>query len=69
MSAPTDILTQTTDIDVDDGASMRGYLARPAAGALAGVIVAGELFGISAHVRDVCERLAGLGYAALVPDL
>ncbi len=28
-----------------------------------------ELFGLSAHVRDVCERLAGLGYLALAPDL
>lgn len=46
------------------------YVARPAAaGPFSGVIVAGELFGLSAHVRDVCERLAELGYLALAPDL
>src|SRR4051794_7892108 len=28
-----------------------------------------ELFGVSAHVRDVCERLAAHGHVALAPDL
>ena len=28
-----------------------------------------ELFGISAHVRAVCERLAAAGFVALAPDL
>jgi len=28
-----------------------------------------ELFGLSAHVRDVCEQLAALGFVALAPDL
>lgn len=70
MDPRTDILTHTTEIDGDGGASMGGYVARPAAHApRPGVIVAGELFGLSAHVRDVCERLAGLGYHALAPDL
>jgi len=70
MTRRTDILTHTAEIDVDHAAPMRAYVARPAEDARpAGVIVAGELFGISAHVRDVCERLAGLGYLALAPDL
>jgi carboxymethylenebutenolidase len=28
-----------------------------------------ELFGVDAAVRDVCDRLAGLGFVALAPDL
>lgn len=49
---------------------MRGYLARPARpGPSPGVLVGMELFGISGHVREVCDRLAGLGYVVLAPDL
>ena len=33
------------------------------------MLVAHELFGVTMHVREVCERLAGLGYYALAPDL
>lgn len=70
MTPRTDILTHTTEIQTDHGARMRAYVARPAEHRRSvGVIVAGELFGISAHVRDICERLAGLGYLVLAPDL
>jgi carboxymethylenebutenolidase len=62
------ILTERVAIPVAD-ATMGAYLARPAEEEpAAGVIVGMELFGVSAHVRDVCERLARRGYAALAPD-
>lgn len=49
---------------------MSAYLARPAVGGpFPGVVVAMELFGVDAAVRDVCDRLAGLGFTALAPDL
>jgi len=74
VTAPKDILTHTVDIDIDididDGTTMRGYVARPTEpGPHPGVVVAMELFGLSAHVREVCERLAALGFVALAPDL
>jgi carboxymethylenebutenolidase len=70
VSGPVRVLTQTVQIPVPDAPPMGGYLARPATdGTPPGVIVGMELFGISAHVRDVCDRLAGLGYLALAPDL
>jgi carboxymethylenebutenolidase len=28
-----------------------------------------EAFGLTAHIKEICERLAGAGYAALAPDL
>jgi carboxymethylenebutenolidase len=64
-----DVLTEHVQMRVGDGTVMGGYLARPA-GLEAGpaVLVAHELFGVTAHVRDVCERLAGRGYVALAPD-
>jgi len=70
MTAPKNILTHTVDIDVDGGTTMRGYVARPTGpGPYPGVVVAMELFGVSAHVREVCEQLADLGFVALAPDL
>ncbi len=70
MTAPKNILTHSVEIDVDDGTTMGGYVARPTApGPHPGVVVAMELFGLSAHVRDVCEQLATLGFVALAPDL
>ncbi len=47
-----------------------GYLARPRGdGPFDGVVVGMELFGVTAHVRAVCDRLAGLGLLAYAPDL
>jgi carboxymethylenebutenolidase len=64
-----DVLTERVEVPVGDGSTMGGYLARPAAGGPhPGVLVAHELFGVTAHIRDVCERLAGRGYLALAPD-
>jgi len=70
MTAPKNILTHTVDIAVGDGTTMGGYVARPTGpGPHPGVVVGMELFGVSAHVRDVCEQLAALGFVALAPDL
>src|SRR4051794_16264420 len=63
------ILTERVILPVG-GTRMGAYLARPTEEApRAGVIVGMELFGVTAHVRDVCERLARHGYAALAPDV
>ena len=34
-----------------------------------GVIVLQEAFGVNAHIKGVCRRVAGLGYAAYAPEL
>lgn len=65
-----EILTERVEIPVADGSRMGAYVARPAEpGPHPGVLVGMELFGVSAHVRDVCERLAMEGYVAAAPDL
>lgn len=70
MIGPRRVLTESVHIPVPAGPPMGGYLARPDTdGPLLGVLVGMELFGVSAHVRDVCDRLAELGYLALAPDL
>ncbi len=50
-------------------AAFRIYRAQPAATPRAAVIVLMEAFGLTAHMRDICQRLADEGYLALAPDL
>ena len=45
------------------------YVARPKApGRHAAVIVVNEVFGIHDYIKDICRRLAKLGYVAVAPD-
>jgi carboxymethylenebutenolidase len=65
-----EIRTEHVDLNVDDGTTMRAYVARPAAaGAYPGLIVGQEAFGVNAHIRDVTERFARQGYVAIAPEL
>jgi carboxymethylenebutenolidase len=53
-----------------DGAETHGYLASPAGnGTAPGVVVIQEWWGLNDQIKGVAERLAALGYRALVPDL
>lgn len=48
---------------------MAAYLARPVGpGRRPAVLVGFEMFGITAYVRGIADRLAGAGYVAMVPD-
>jgi carboxymethylenebutenolidase len=63
-------LTATDVTFPANGVSGSGYLVRPADGAIhPGVIVIQEWWGLDAHIRDVAERLARVGFVALAPDL
>lgn len=53
-----------------DGQSVDGYLAQPSQGAKApGVVVIQEWWGLNGQIKGVADRLAKVGYRALVPDL
>ncbi len=56
-------------IPVADGA-LPAYAARPS-GALTApvVVVIEEIFGVHEYIKDVCRRLAKLGYLAVAPEL
>ena len=46
------------------------YRARPAgAGKVPVIVVIQEIFGVHEHIKDVCRRLAKLGYYAIATDL
>ncbi|MFI7689696.1 dienelactone hydrolase family protein [Nonomuraea sp. NPDC049655] len=52
-----------------DIAGMAAYTALPVGVRRpVGVLVAGEIFGVSGYARRMADRLAGLGHAAVVPD-
>src|SRR5215467_8560315 len=47
-----------------------GYRAMPSEGrAFPAVVVVQEIFGVHEHIKDVCRRLAKLGYLAVAPEL
>ena len=52
-----------------NGATTEGYLAVPAKGKGAGLIVIQEWWGLVPHIKNVCERFAAEGFVALAPDL
>jgi carboxymethylenebutenolidase len=56
-------------IPVKDG-SIPAYRAMPASGSNFPVIlVIQEIFGVHAHIQDICRRLAKLGYLAIAPEM
>lgn len=53
----------------DRGYVLPAYLARPRGwGRRPAIIVANEIFGIHAYIKDICRRLAHAGYVALAPN-
>ena len=65
----TGLTTSTVMIQAADRA-IPAYFARPASDAktpFPAVIVMSEIFGVHEYIRDVCRRLAKLGYVAIAP--
>ncbi|WP_226553944.1 dienelactone hydrolase family protein [Celeribacter naphthalenivorans] len=56
-------------LEAGDGHSFDANLALPDPPPKGGVIVIQEIFGVNIHIRDVCDRLAAEGYAALAPAI
>lgn len=75
VSAET-ITTDTKDLEAgevkiptNDG-EMPAYRAMPAKGEnFPTVLVVQEIFGVHEHIKDICRRLAKLGYLAVAPEL
>jgi carboxymethylenebutenolidase len=62
---------QVTEKDVEiktpDG-NANSYFVHPATGSAAGVLIWPDIFGLRPAMRDMAKRLAGQGYAVLVPN-
>jgi carboxymethylenebutenolidase len=60
---------QTIGLKASDGFLLGGYRADPAGKPKAGLVVIQEIFGVNHHIRNVCDRFAALGYAAVAPAM
>ena len=60
---------KTFTLSATDGHSFGAYRADPDGSAKGGIVVLQEIFGVNAHIRDVCDRFAEDGYAAIAPAL
>ncbi|WP_298398856.1 dienelactone hydrolase family protein [Sphingobium sp.] len=71
VQTPGDGLTEeNVSIAANDGFAMPAFVARPAGGKPAPVIVVvHEIFGVHEWIRDMCRRFARAGYYAIAPDL
>ena len=56
-------------LTASDNFQLGGYRADPAAPPKAAIVVIQEIFGVNHHIRAVCDRLAGEGYAAIAPSI
>ncbi len=52
-----------------DSFKLGAYRADPSGPTKGGIVVIQEIFGVNHHIRAVCDRLAGEGYAAVAPAL
>jgi carboxymethylenebutenolidase len=58
------------EISVDDGTTMNAWHSKPTGEkAKRGLLVFQEAFGVNAHIREVTDRFAALGYDAIAPEL
>lgn len=58
---------QQISLTASDGFKLGGYRADPAGKPKGGLVVIQEIFGVNHHIRNVCDRFATQGYAALAP--
>jgi carboxymethylenebutenolidase len=61
-------MSETVTIATPDG-SFAAHLARPAVTTSPTIVVAQEIFGINADMRQTCDELASQGFLAICPDL
>ena len=50
-----------------DGAEIGVYHAKPVGARKGGLVLVQEIFGVTAHIRDLCEEYAADGYEVLAP--
>ncbi len=60
---------QTVRVRTGAGESFDAVLVLPDSGSGPGVLLIQEIFGVNAYIRSLGERLAGLSYVVLVPDV
>lgn len=62
-------MTGWIELTAEDGHSFKAYRADPDGAAKGGIVVVQEIFGVNAHIQEVCQRFAAQGYLAVAPAL
>jgi len=57
------------ELTAADGRSLTGYETRPGGEPRGGVVVVQEIFGVTAHIRDVVDAFAAAGFHAVAPAM
>lgn len=69
MTSSAAIATSTVTLTAGDGHRLSAYRVAPKRSNGAGLVVLQELFGLNAHIREVCDAYGGLGYGVISPAL
>jgi carboxymethylenebutenolidase len=64
-----EILGKHFSLTAADSHQLGAYRADPAGTPKGGIVVVQEIFGVNSHIRNVCDRFAAAGYAAVAPAL
>jgi carboxymethylenebutenolidase len=54
-------------LTASDGFKLGGYRSDPPGKPKGGIVVIQEIFGVNHHIRNLCDRFAAQGYAAVAP--
>jgi len=57
------------ELQAQDGHRLGAYLAEPQGASRGGIVVVQEIFGVNAHIRSICDRLAAEGYTSIAPAI
>ena len=60
---------ETIRLKAKDGVTISAYQALPGGRPKGGMVVCQEIFGVNHHIRNVADRYAAQGYAAIAPAL
>ncbi len=60
---------QAITVTAEDAHELSAYRADPADAPRGGLVVIQEIFGVNAHIRNVCDRFAEAGYTAIAPAM
>jgi carboxymethylenebutenolidase len=62
-------LGQKLKLTTSDNHTLGAYRADPSGTPNGGVVIIQEIFGVNHHIRAMCDRFAGIGYAAIAPQV
>ena len=60
---------QRITLTASDGHSLGAYRADAGGAVRGGLVILQEIFGVNAHIRDVCDRFAAEGFTCIAPAL